>query len=516
MPAMITRLLALLTGAQRGEGAKTLFSFASLFLLLASYYLIKPLRSSQFLKEFDANLMPLFFLLIVVLSFGLTRIFSYFYDRIPIYRLIGYTFGVMMGAKLLFLLTLPLGGKWPTIFFYLWASVYFLLCNAVLWGCVNSLYHSEAAERCFGFVSIGATGGGIFGAILSESLAKSPLRGFTLLISALLMGLALLLMFGAIRASDTQKPPPPQKPTAGAGSPLGADLKQLWQHRYIRGIAAMVFSLALLNTVMEFQWSKTIDLKSAQKQYLLDMGPLNQALNQQQGQPTQRLNEAGFALVRSLKNLEKAEQAPQIESFLKAQKLDLSAADVLLAYGHYRDNLEAETRSLLSSINKYQGLVGVLLLVFAARPLYRWVGVRWVLVSLPLLFALVTLGMFFPIELMTVVWMQTGTYALNYSLYRTSKELLYTQTDNETRFKLKPLIEGPVMRLGDVTASILKLGLTGLLVFLWGMSETQLDQVYLVFALIMIGFWLYEAWGVGSRYEALRRKEMHQQKETPP
>ncbi len=505
MPVMIERLIALLTGAKSGERAKTLFSFASVFLLLTSYYLVKPLRSSQFLKEFDANLMPLFFLLIALLSFALTKTFTYFYERINVYRLIGYTFALMMGAKILFLLTLPLGGKWATIFFYLWASVYFLLCNAVLWGCVNSLYQSEAAERCFGFVSIGATGGGIMGATLSEYLADSPFRAWTLLISAALMGFALVFMFWAIRTSDTQKTARPAGISAQSAPPFWADLQHLWQHRYVRGIATMVFSLAVLNTVMEFQWSKTIDLQAAQKQYLQDMQPLNLALNQRQNKPAQSINPDGFALVRELKQVEKETHAEKMTAFLTTHQIELATPELISSYTRYRDNLEAETRRLISSINKYQGIVGVLLLIFAARPLYRWVGVRWVLVSLPVLFALVTLGMFFPVELMTVVWMQTGTYALNYSLYRTSKELLYTQADNETRFKLKPLIEGPIMRLGDVTASILKLGLIGVMVLLLGMAESQLDRVYLVFALVIIGFWLYEAWGVGSRYEVLRR-----------
>lgn len=502
MPVMIERLFALLTGAKSGERAKTLFSFASLFLLLASYYLIKPLRSSQFLKEFDANLMPLFFLLIAVLSFALTKTFTYFYDRIHVYRLIGYTYGIMMGCKILFLLTLPHGNKWATIFFYLWASIYFLLCNAVLWGCVNSLYQSEAAERCFGFVSIGATGGGIIGAMLSEYLAGSTLRGWTLLISAVLMGFALVFMFLAIRASDTKKPAQP--PTTAPKAPFWEDLHHLWKHRYVRGIATMVFALAVLNTVMEFQWSKTIDLQAAQKQYLQDMKPLNQALNQHQNKPLTSLNPLGFALVRELKKLEKEAYAGKIETFLIAQQIQLSTPAVISAYLHYRENLESETRRLISAINKYQGIVGVLLLVLAARPLYRWVGVRWVLISLPVLFALVSVGMFFPIDLMTIVWMQTGTYALNYSLYRTSKELLYTQANNETRFKLKPLIEGPIMRLGDVTASLLKLGLMGVMVLWLGLTEGRLDQVYLVFALLIIVFWLCEAWVVGSRYETLR------------
>jgi ATP/ADP translocase len=508
LPSLIERFFTLTTGAKSSEQAKTFFSFASLFFLLASYYLIKPLRSSQFLKEFDANLMPLFFLFIAVLSFGLTKVFNFFYDRMNTHRLIGYTYAVMMACKLIFLLTLPMGGKFATVFFYLWASVYFLLCNAVLWGSINALFHSESAERCFGFISIGATSGSIFGAVASEYLASSPLRGLTLLISAVFMGLALLFMLLALKASDTIKAAQKASPDTGkAKAPFWSDLAHLWQHRYVRGIATMVFALAVLNTVMEFQWSKTIDLQASQKQYLHDLKNLNQALNQASDKPIDALNPDGFALVRELKHLDKSEYLNKVKTFIALHHLNLAAPAIVGQYSRFRENLEAETRKLISGINKYQGIVGVLLLVFAARPLYRWVGVRWVLMSLPALFAVICVGMFFPIDLMTVVWMQTGTYALNYSLYRTSKELLYTQTDNEARFKLKPLIEGPIMRLGDVSASIFKLLLLGLLVLLMGLPEVRMDQVYLGSAMLIIVYWLYEAWYVGSRYEVLRKTE---------
>lgn len=498
------RLLTLLTGARVGERAKTLYSFAALFLLLGSYYLIKPLRSSQFLKAFDYNLMPVFFLAIAMLSFSLTKVFNFCVDRIHVYRLMGYTYALIILCKLIFFVTLSHGSKAASLIFYLWAAVYFLLCNAVLWGCINSLYLSEAAERCFGFVSIGAVSGGIFGSWMSEMLASGPWKDTILLISALLMGLALACMYQAIGASEHRDP---ERRTAVTRSvPFWSDVQHLWQHRYVRAIATMVFALAVLNTVLEFQSLKIIDIRLSERQYLQEFSDLNRQLFVLAPTAAGPVHPEGYALVRRLKGLAAKEREQRLREFIQHRRLTLSPSLLLSAYARYEEGLEARTRELLSAIYKNQGLIGVLLLFFAARPLYRWVGLRPVLLLLPLLFGGVCVALFFPLKLLMVEWMLTTTYALNYSLYRTSKELLYTQADRETRFKLKPLIEGPVMRLGDVTASLLKLGLMALLLGGLGWSEIRLDQAYLLAALLILLYWLAEVWYVGGRYEQLRRE----------
>jgi ATP/ADP translocase len=500
------RLFSLLTGARSGERARTGWCFLATFFLLASYYLVKPLRSSQFLKDFDAGLMPLFFLLIAVLSFVLTKAFNFCYDRIPVYRLIGYTFVVMMALKLGFMLALPLERKSISLVFYLWAAVYFLLCNAVLWGCINSLYRSEAAERCFGFISIGAATGGISGAYFSEQLATGSWRQLILPVSAVLMGLALLCLYQAARVSgqfETQQ--------AGRNSrqkerqPFWSDVQHLWQQRYIRAIAAMVFSLAVLNTVLEFQGLKTLDAQLTRRYYLHEFQALDQALNQVQGR-SQPLNPDGLALLKALKPLSAEQRVSHVRHYLQMHHLSLSVEQLLTAYRRYQDQLESATRELLSTIYKHQGLIGLFLLFVAARPLYRLVGLRSVLMFLPLLFTAVCLALFFPLELIALEWMLTTTYALNYSLYRTSRELLYTQSDNEARFKLKPLIEGPIVRLGDVTASVLKLGLMAVLVWGMGLPERQVDFFYLGAALLILCYWLHEAWYAGGHYQHLSQQ----------
>jgi ATP/ADP translocase len=144
-------------------------------------------------------------------------------------------------------------------------------------------------------------------------------------------------------------------------------------------------------------------------------------------------------------------------------------------------------------------------LLGVSRWLFRSVGVRFAAAILPAAFLLIGAALFFPLELMLLeVFLIVGG-ALNYSLNNATKELLYTSTSEETKFKQKPLIEGPIMRLGDVLASLLKLGV-GLVVVTWMHgSEHLADGIMLGGVLLLVLYWLWEIWYAGSVYDHLKQ-----------
>ena len=186
------------TGAYPLERRRVLACFWSLFCLLTSYYLLKPLRNSQFLKEFPPEALPLFYLLVSALSFTATKAFSYLYERLDNSRLLTATFAIICMCKLFFMGGLLIGGKAISGLFFLWGSTYFLLALAAVWGCINELFRAEQGERCFGFIASGATLGCIAGSELASHLA---LRGsLALLISAVFMLASLFFILMARRA----------------------------------------------------------------------------------------------------------------------------------------------------------------------------------------------------------------------------------------------------------------------------------------------------------------------------
>ncbi len=476
----------------------------ALFLLLTSYYLVKPLRSSFFLKEFDPAMLPYFFLCFPFLSLAVTRLFDFFYARLPRLRLIFYTYGVVMGCKLFFWATLPVAGKGIILAFYLWSSVYFLLCISVLWACVSSVFTAASGERWFAMIALGGMAGAYGGSAFSSYLSQTRWSDQTLAVSMGMMAGVLGFLTLALRTfSDT-----PAEQTHGKRSPnivsqnsLFADLKAIWQRPFIRGLGVIVFAVAFMNTVVEFKTQKVIDRQLAETQYLESFADLNSVLCQKAGCQHSLLHQPFFEQVYTLKQVAANSRESTLTAWLTSQAVPVALTQGAVAqYAAYQKALEQKTRGFFSDINQWINLIGAFLLLVVARPLFRWLGLRWVVLILPCLFFVAALALLFPLELSLVSGLLVGTGTLNYSLNKTAKELLYTAADEEVRFRFKPLIDGPLVRFGDVSAALLTLLVTqGLhLSLLWQ------DQVVLGVGIILCLFWALSAYRSGRIYDQLK------------
>ncbi len=497
------------------ERQRALWCFLALFLLLTSYYLVKPLRSSFFLKEFDPANLPYFFLVFPFLSLAVTRIFDFFYQRLSRLTLIVCTYGVMIACKLFFFFALPWGGKGITLAFYLWASAYFLLCIAVLWGCISSVFNARAGERLFAFIAFGGMAGAYVGSQLSSWLAKSAWSSQALSLSAVLMAGVLGFLFLALRAAPqpASTPATPSETTSSENSghsesptkprpALWRDLKTIAARPYIRGLAVIVFAVAFMNTVVEFKTQKIIDRQLASREYVTHFAPLNRALCGENC-VHEKLFDTVYRLKKAPENAREQQLTTALKSVLSAEQQAQFVPDSYARYERYRSALEGSTRQFFSDLNKWINLIGVFLLLVVARPLFRWCGVRWVVLILPLFFVGTALALLFPVELSMVASLLIGTGALNYSLNKTSKELLYTAADEETRFRFKPLIDGPLVRFGDVFAALLTLLVTRVLHF----KDSVADPLVLGVGLLICGFWVVSAYASGVLYDVRKSED---------
>ncbi len=491
-----THLITWLTGARIGEVSRAIYAFMALFLLLTSYYLVKPLRSSYYLKEFDPTWLPYYFLVIPIISLIATRIFNYFYLRMPKLRLIFFTYGIVIGCKLLFLVLLPSGGKAIVLFFYFWASVYFLLSISILWGCISTVFNSEAGERTFAFIAFGGMIGALVGSQLSDWLANSAFKDYTLLAAALTMAAVLLFLVLAIRQSESFQNQSDSSRPQNRSNVL-KDLLAIWDYRYIRAIAIMVYALAFMNTAVEFKSQKIIDMRLARQQYSQHFEGFNTSQCLAHSVNPCTIDPAAFEMVYTLKQAPAAEREARLTNWLTQQKLATEPAALYQNYLHYHEALETETRSFFSKINFWINLIGMFLLLAVARPLFRLAGVHRVILLLPMAFMAVGLALFLPLEISAMAGVLIGTGTLNYSLNKTAKELLYTQSDDEARFRFKPLIEGPILRLGDVSAALFKIFCLNVLL----LSESRAEWALLGLGLLITIWWLYSNFFVGSEYQ---------------
>jgi ATP/ADP translocase len=318
-----------------------------------------------------------------------------------------------------------------------------------------------------------------------------------------MMGAVLASLFLALKSTDDYLNDAPSK---SSQSPKQArvwqDLTTLWQRPYVRAIAIMVFALAFMNTMLEFKSQKIIDHKQAEVAYLKHFSSLNTELCRQHNCERQIHTEA-LNEVLNLRTVQKEQRASHLLTWSKAHHLKNTQADLDRAYVAFQTELESLTRAYLSEINFWTNLLGVILLLVFARPLFHYLGIRQVLVQLPACFLVIGVMLFFPLELSVMGLVLIGSGTLNYSLNKTAKELLYTQADDTTRFRFKPLIDGPVMRFGDVSAAALSI----LCLDALHLPEHLADNVLIIVGMGLSLWWFASSWRVGKEYETLKSKQ---------
>jgi ATP/ADP translocase len=177
--------------------------------------------------------------------------------------------------------------------------------------------------------------------------------------------------------------------------------------------------------------------------------------------------------------------------------------DVANRYPDYRKEVNRRTSAFFAQTFLWQGLCGVLALTTLSRWLLLKVGVYRAIQLMPI-FALVALVFFGnPLDLITIQILLVVGGVMNYSLNNATKEVLYTVTETEEKYKIKPVIEGPMMRLADTAAALVNL-LCGSLAGLLAIAPENRDRLFLAFCFLCVLAWWHQVRYAGREYESLR------------
>lgn len=485
------KILLKITGAKEEELQKVLYSFFSVFFLLISYYMIKPLRDSEFLKEFPSDLLPLFFTIIAFVSLFVTKVFNYFYDRFDLYRCLSVTFILMMCCKVVFYFTLPYESKAIVIIFYFWAAIYFLLCLAITWSSINFIFTPEQSKRVFGFIALGAISGSFFGSLFTKLISQSQYHQYLLISSSLFMGASLICILNAAKDENLWTPENTEIPP---GVDFFGELRYIVKHKYVRSIAIMVFSLAMCNTITNFQVKKVIE-------HELSLRTINPILsNQKDLTHIDDLQPLAHFLI-SLKNEKDDkvfnEKLPTINTKLNISWNQARCEKVLK---EFKEQFGKNITDFLSFTYGAISLVGTILLLFFSKFIFTRLGVQFAASLLPLLFIFILISLFFfgSLEFVQILMVLAG--AFNYSLNNATKEILYTPTSSTVKGKVKPIIEGPIMRIGDVSASVITMILLAIF------DEKVYMILYPSVGILMSAFWFFTVYNSTKEYEIMSQE----------
>ena len=169
-PNFISRL----TQVEPAEMKGSLLSFAFIFMLMASYMIIKPVRDALPSDWGDVSLARQWTYTFIFSTIAVS-IYNVFASKISIRYLIPWVF-VFFGFSFL-AIYIAYKLDFEVVFlgkvFYVWSSVFSLFHISVFWSFMSQHYSKSASKRVFGFINTGASAGAICGPLLIIFLSKS-------------------------------------------------------------------------------------------------------------------------------------------------------------------------------------------------------------------------------------------------------------------------------------------------------------------------------------------------------
>src|ERR1700739_3029829 len=214
--ASLQRWISRAVPATPQERAAALWSFAYFFMLLAGYYVLRPLRDQMAITG-GVRTLPWMFTATFVTLLVAQPLYGALVAKLPRARFIPIVYHFFAANLALFwlLLTLKIGTASVARVFYVWVSVFSLFAVAVFWSFMADLFTADQGKRLFGFLRAGGTAGALLGPVITIGLS-GPLGPVNLLIAAIiLLEAAVFCVYRLERAANAQINRAPEPPRIG-------------------------------------------------------------------------------------------------------------------------------------------------------------------------------------------------------------------------------------------------------------------------------------------------------------
>src|SRR5580658_5181923 len=158
----IARLFKIVADVEPLEIKAVMAAFVYFFFLMASYFILRPLRDTMGTVYGVAHLQELFTGTFVV-SFIVAPIYAGFASRVRLATFLPWVYGFIALTMVGFYFAFQADpdNRWIAAGFYIWLSTFNLLTISVFWSMMADIFSSAQAKRLFGFIAAGGTLGTI-------------------------------------------------------------------------------------------------------------------------------------------------------------------------------------------------------------------------------------------------------------------------------------------------------------------------------------------------------------------
>jgi AAA family ATP:ADP antiporter len=176
-------------------------AFACNFVLMGSYYLLRPVRDAM-ATVFGVDQLQNLFTGTLVLTLVCSPIFAWLTDTFKLSKLLPAVFGFLvvdLGAFYFWFQATP-DSRWLAAAFYWWFSVVNLFMVSVFWSLMVDLFTPNQAARLLPAIAGGGSLGAIAGPLVAALFVKGVGVGGVLLMAAVGLVMVIVLVIRLIRA----------------------------------------------------------------------------------------------------------------------------------------------------------------------------------------------------------------------------------------------------------------------------------------------------------------------------
>ena len=261
----------------RQEVIALLLAALCFFCVLASYYVVRPIREQFASAAGGSQALPLLYSLVFGTMLLLTPLYGALVSRFSrrIFVPLIYAFFVLcllgMGPFFRISTDLALNAK----VFYVWASIFNLFVVSVFWSCMADVFDPEQSKRLYGFVALGGTSGAIVGPLLAKQFVISVGLNGLYLIATGFLAVALICLLTLFARAPSAKSHQVEETALGGSMWEGAITT--FSNPFVRrmaflllcadGVATILYSnlsdyakIAFTDPVAKTQFFATVDL----------------------------------------------------------------------------------------------------------------------------------------------------------------------------------------------------------------------------------------------------------------
>lgn len=251
------RILHKVADIEPNEVKATVSSFFFVFILMAAYYILRPVRDAMASDWSDAEVSQLWTLNFFI-STAIVALYGFVVSRVKFKSLVPaiYTFFalsfVLFYVSVFFFTDRTLIDK----SFYVWLSVFSMFHLSVFWSYMSDLFNKDQAKRLFAIIASGASAGALVGPVIPTLFANIAGTDNLILIAAvmLMIPIPIIIYLAKLKVTDLKNEDVHADLSAIkiGGNPF-AGFKSFVTNPYLLAIGAFILLYTMIGSFVYFE-----------------------------------------------------------------------------------------------------------------------------------------------------------------------------------------------------------------------------------------------------------------------